>query len=263
MRSREEVEAEVRKKIENLSNVQRKERYHLVKPAGADFSTIELRTDEEAYPNMDVEGHKQHLLGNFPETVRLIVAREISQLVVILSEAEKLEKVPQIGNKGIGDVCNFTIQDIRDLKLDDPYYVKDHMEEIQQGLFEAYGYDEKLPTSMDISKKRSEHIKALQEGAKKSEALKIEKQIALMKHAIGDGEFTLDGLPLELRADCEKRFDEKIKQAEREEAEEQKVSGQELGQETLGEQKDTDAKTAAMRNLTALRMREQESDKQQ
>ena len=261
MRSREEVEAEVRKKIESLSKTQRKERYHLVKIPSERFSTIELRTDEEEYP-IDIEGHKQHLLDNFDETVRLIVTREIGQLVVLLSEAERLESIPQIGNKGIGDVCNFTIQDIRDLGLDKLDFVRDHMEEIQQSLFEAYGYEEKLPTSMDISKKRSEHIKAFQEGAKKSEALKIEKQIALMKLARGDGECTLDGLPLELRADCEKRFDEKIQQAEQEETKEEKTSGQELGQETLDEQKDTQAKQTAMEKLAALRAKEREADKQ-
>ena len=68
MRSREEVEAEVRKKIESLSKTQRKERHHLVKIPSERFSTIELRTDEEEYP-IDIEGHKQHLLDNFDESV--------------------------------------------------------------------------------------------------------------------------------------------------------------------------------------------------
>lgn len=270
MRSREEVKAEVRKKIDNLSKTQRKDRYRLIQPGNARFSKILLTTYEVEYPNLDVEGHKQHLLDNFDETVRLVVASEISQLAWILSQVEKVESIPEIGSKGMGDVCNFTLQDIKDLGLNDPDFVQNNMDDVVQSLYASYGYEDQLPTSRELANKVSERIRATQEGAKKSEILSISKQIELMKHAMGDGSFTIDGLPLELREDVEKRMDEEIQKAKEEEIkeretsnDEQKISGQKLGQETLNEQKDTQAKQTAMEKLAALRTRVKEGDKQQ
>ena len=265
MRSREEVEAEVRKKIDNFSWSQKKEVYEIKKDVGARFAKVYLRTEGKAYTNDFIKEHMQHLVDNFEETVKLVVVGEIRRILGLLSEVEKVESIPRIGSEGIGDVCNFTLQDIKDLGLNDPDFVQDYMDEILQSLYEAYGYKEKLPTSEDIADNLDKRFEAVRARVKTSELIRIYKQLELMKLARGEGKYLLDGLPIELREDVEKRIDARLQEVKEEEAkaEEQKISGQELGQATLYEQKDTQAKRTAMEKLAALRTRVKDGDKLQ
>lgn len=261
MRSREEIESLVKEKIENLSNIQKGVTYHITTRAGDRFGSLEVQVDQTEYPDMNIEERKRHLSDNFEETVRLTIAREVNQLLSILESVPDAEFIPQIRRSGIGEFCNFTIEDIKNLKLDDPNFIHANFSDLLQSIYESFGFENHLPTREEKYAKLAELSEARESGAKRSDYLRKSKEYDLMKHENGEGEFTLDGLPLELRDDCERKLDELIKKAEQREAEEpSKITGQELGQETLEEQKDSHEKQIAKEKIDALRAKYKEKD---
>ena len=241
MRSKSEIEALVRRRIDELDSSQTGIGYTIRRVSGKK-TIVEASWGTDNYADLvDIEAAKADLLANFDDTVRLAILRDITRVLEMVSKLDNKEDIGEIpyldsqeqGALG-GGICGFSKVDIERL---DPQYVRENMAAIRQSLYQAFGYKDQLPTNgaEQWKEKVQEWERLKREGAPKSEILMCEKEMDIINHNDGKGRFGVNGIPRESLKHCCERWDEQIQEALKAE-ESREITGQDLGKETLMEQ---------------------------
>lgn len=253
MRSKHEIEEIVRNKIETLSLSQSGFGYSTTKLKGKK-TIVEVSWGVDNYDDLaDIEAAKADLLEHFDETVRLSIVRDITRILEIVAQLESKEDIGEIPHLGsqepgcFGAICGFSKSDIERL---DPQFVKENMASIRQALYESFEYTDKLPTDAHSrwQDQLKEKKKLEKEGAPRSQILMCEREMDIINHQDGKGRFGVNGIPRESLDHCCARWDTQIEEA----LEEERITGQALGEESLEEQKDTKGKRNAKDDLAVL-----------